>query len=821
MKKIKIILLLQLLSVYIYAQYSIEGQISDMEGKPLFGCNVQIKGTFIGAYSDLNGNFRLTNIQAGNYILQVSYIGYEKAEKAIQLEKDQNISIILTEKAYLTDEVVIQSTRAGENTPVSYANLSQEEIQEQNFGQDIPYLLTSTPSLVSSSDAGTGIGYTNYRIRGTDLNRINVTLNGIPMNDAESHGVWWVDLPDFAESVDNIQIQRGVGTSSHGTSAFGASINLQTTTFNAESYARYRITGGSFNTLKNTLAVGSGLLNDHFIFDARFSKINSDGFIDRSSVDLKSFFISGGYYTKKSILRLNIFSGLEETYQAWWGVPSVRLNNDEEGMLEYLNNWLFSEKEYQHMIKSDSRTYNYYTYENQVDHYQQDHYQMLFSHELNSDLHFNAAAHYTYGRGYYEEYQDKEYLYDDVNLFYDYGIDSLAFTDTVIYNSDIIRRKWLDNDFYGFNASLNYKKQKTEFSLGGSWNNYDGRHFGRIKWAEYMPSASYNYEWYRNTGNKSEMTIFGKVNYQLNSFLNLYGDFQFRHIDYQMDGIDDDFTDITQSHQYNFINPKLGLFFRFNEFQATYFSFGMANREPNRSNFIDADESNPLPEHETLINYEFGYKFATTSYTVSANLYYMDYQNQLVLTGKINDVGAAIMNNVDKSYRTGIELVGAIKFSEWIEWEGNMTLSRNKITNFTEYVDDWNTGAQVSNNLGETDISFSPNIIANSDITFVGFDGFEASFISSYVGDQYIDNTSNADRMLDAYFVNNLRLSYSVESNIFEKIGFHFLVNNILNTEYETNAWVYRYQLGDTEYKQDGYFPQAGIHFLGGLSLEF
>ena len=814
MKKLSFLVVFALLSVYVHAQFTISGKVTDTKSNPLIGANIQIKNSYSGTYSDVTGEFIFKKIKAGEYVLQISYMGYESTEKAIEVSKDKDLIISLKPSSYLSDEIIVAATRAGDNSPTTYTNIKKEDIEKQNMGQDIPYMLALTPSLVTTSDAGTGIGYTGFRIRGTDQNRINVTINGIPMNDAESHSVYWVDLPDFASSVDNIQIQRGVGTSTNGAASFGASLNLQTTTLNTESYAKISANAGSFNTLKTSISIGSGLINDHFTFDARLSNVKSDGFIDRANVDLKSYFLTGGYYNKNTILKVNAFSGIEDTYQAWNGVPSAKLNNDSEALQIYRDHYLISENQYNELLNSNSRTYNIYSYENEIDHYKQDHYQFIASHEFSKNLNFNGALHYTKGNGYYEQYKEGE-------DFEDYNIDNLTLGDTTIESTNLIRRKWLDNDFHGLTTAFNYKLNNINATLGGGWNKYDGDHFGKIIWSQYASNTTKGYKWYNNNGEKSDFNVYAKINYQLSSVLNIYGDLQYRKINYTINGIDDNLRDITQKHNFDFINPKFGIFYKVNDFNTSYFSFGLANREPNRGNFIDADPSKPIPTYETLYDYELGYTFGNKYLSANINLFYMDYKDQLVLTGEINDVGDAIMTNVSESYRSGIEIILGAKYSDIIEWQGNITLSQNKIIDYIDYIDDWDDGIQNTSNFSETDLSFSPKIIAKSELTYHPIKKLDISLISNYVGEQFIDNTANSKRMLDAYFVNNLRFGYKFSGNTFKNISIHLLVNNLLDTEYETNAWVYRYILGEKEYKMDGYFPQAGRHFMAGITLEF
>ncbi|WP_303919786.1 TonB-dependent receptor [Draconibacterium sediminis] len=813
MKRLSLVLLLQIMAVIAFGQINLTGVVKG-DGETLAGASVVIEKSFYGVSTKANGSFELKNLKPGDYTLLVSFIGFEPQKIDLQLSASKNIEVDLKPNVIMTDEVLISATRAGNKTPVAYSNVSSDEIAKRNMGQDIPFLLNLTPSFVTTSDAGAGVGYTNFRVRGTDLNRINVSVNGIPLNDAESHGTWFVDQPDMASSLENVQIQRGVGTSTNGAAAFGASINLQTNSLNKEAYGSYKTAAGTFNTFKNTVSAGTGLINDHFTFDVRLSKVTSDGFIDRASSDLKSYFISGGYYSENTILKVNVFSGYEETYQAWYGVPSVRLNNDMTGMQQYADHWLMTQEEVDHMMASDNRTYNYYTYENQVDHYVQDHYQLHFSHKFNPHLNLNASLHYTYGNGYYENYKADEDLAD-------YLLPNIEIGDEVIETTDLINRKWLDNDFYGFTYSLNYNNNNSDFTLGGGYNVYDGRHYGNVIWAQYLGEADFNHEWYRGTGLKKDFNVYAKYNWQVAEKLNLFADLQYRRIDYTIEGIDDDLRNLDQDHDFNFFNPKLGIFYQVAYNQDLYLSFAVANREPNRTAFVDYPEGNEPPVHETLHDWELGYNYASSKFSLGANFYFMNYKDQLVVTGQINDVGSAIMVNVDKSYRTGIELQAGVQIATDFQWNGNTTLSINKIKDFTEYVDNWDTWGQDAFDLGTTDLAFSPNVIANSQFVYTPGEHFSISFVSQYVGDQYIDNTSSDDRMLDAYFVNHLKADYTFKTNLFDEISLHFMANNLFDVQYETNAWVYPYLLGNERYKMDGYYPQAGVHFMFGIDFTF
>ncbi len=814
MKKFSLLLAALCLAIFAFGQYKLTGKISDEKGAPLAGASVVVKNTYNGVSANEQGEFTIKNLKPGQYELMVSFIGYEKWVKVLEIEADMEIDVQLKLSSLLTEEVVIAATRIKDKTPVAYSNVTSEQLKNNNLGQDIPYLMALTPSFVVTSDAGAGVGYTNFKIRGTDLNRINVSVNGIPLNDAESHGTWFVDQPDMASSTENIHVQRGVGTSTNGAAAFGATINIQTLGLNKEAYAEYSTAMGSFSTFKNTIKAGSGLIKDKYTIDARFSRITSDGYIDRATSDLLSFYVAGGYYSENTIIKATVSVGFEETYQAWNGVPSVRLNDDEAGMQRYADHWLYSQEQVDRMLESDSRTYNLYTYENQVDHYQQDHYQLHFSHKFSQYLYMNAALHYTYGRGYYEQYKANEELED-------YKFKDKQGNGGYTENTDIVRRKWLDNDFYGMVFSMNYNQGKSDLTIGGGWNTYDGRHFGRLIWEKELEYDVAEFQWYFGTGLKKDFNIYSKYNLELLPKLNLYADLQYRHINYTIDGIDDDFRDIAQEHKFNFFNPKFGVFFKPASNQEAYFSYGRANREPNRSNYTDADPSQPEPTHETLNDFELGYNFKSTSFSFGTNLYYMKYIDQLIHTGKINDVGGAIMTNVDDSYRSGVELMAGVKISPKIKWDVNTTISRNKISDFTEYVDNWDTGVQKANDLGETDISFSPNFLANSIVRFEPAKKLAISFISSYVGDQFIDNTSNEDRKIDAYFVNNLAIDYSFKTGRFKEIALHGRINNFLNEEYESNAWIYSYITGGKRYKMDGYFPQAGINFMLGIDFKF
>ncbi len=810
MKKVVLIISISFLSFFSTAQ-TLKGHVENENAEPIVGAAVQIKETYHATIANSKGDFTFENLKPGTYSIIITSIGYDNLVKDVQMEnKYLSFDFILKESQNLTDEVVVRALRAGRNTPAASSEITKVELSKNNLAQDVPFLLNFMPSVTSSSDGGLGVGYTKLSIRGTDMTRINVTTNGIPLNDAESHAVYWVDLPDIASSTESIQIQRGVGTSTNGTSAFGANINLQTNQIRKEAYGELAGSYGSFNTYKTNIKAGTGLINNHFTFDIRLSKIHSDGFIDRANTDMESFFASASYSDKKNLVKINVFSGHEITYQAWNGVPKVRLESDTEGMQRYEDHYLYTYDETQHMLNSDSRTYNYYTYDNQVDDYKQTHYQAFYSHEFNPNLNLNLGFNYTKGKGFYEEYRNdqdrKEYLIEPVP----------GSVDTI---SDLIRQKWLDNDFYVLTYSLNYQNEALKFTIGGSYQDYLGKHYGNVIWSEFPGLSDIDHQWYYNTGDKTDFNIYGKFEYLFFEKMNVYADLQYRVIDYTIEGIDDNLMDITQNHAFGFFNPKVGLNYILKPNQNAYFTIGTANREPSRTDFKDAPQGR-MPTHETLTDYELGYTISFEKMRLNANMYFMDYKNQLVKTGQINDVGDAIMENIQNSYRTGLEITGVIKFNQFIDWQFNATLSRNKIKDYTEYTDNWE-GDQMVNYIGESNLSFSPELVAGSQLTFKPFKNFELALISKYVGEQFIDNSSAADRMLDAYFVNNIRLGYRMETKLFESIEFNIVVNNVLNHEYETDAWVYRYFYENQFNNMDGYFPQAGVNVMGGIVLSF
>ena len=785
------------------AQVRLGGTVSDsQDSKQLPGANIILEKSGKNAVSDENGKFLISGIRPGTYTLRVSFIGYATIKQVLILQRDTNIAIRMEQAAILGEEVNVTATRAQAKYPVAYTDITSGQLKSINMGKDMPYLIQNTPSTVVTSDAGTGIGYTGINIRGTDLTRINVTINGIPQNDPESQGVWFVDLPDMASSSDNIQIQRGVGTSTNGAGAFGASINILTTKLNPDPYGELDVSGGSYNTLKSTLRFGTGLLSNHLSFDGRFSYIHSDGYIDRAFSNLGSWYLSGGYYGSKTTFRLILFSGKERTYQAWGGVPKDSLSTnrrfnpmglyyDQNGQIQYYNN--------------------------QTDNYVQTHFQAIFSQQLMKGWDLNLAAYYTKGSGYYENYEQNA-------SFSSYGLPDVILGSDTVSSTNLVNRKWLDNDLYGLTFSSNYKPgDRFNLILGGAWSRYSGDSYGKITWAQYASASSNSWNWYDGRGIKTDFDIFGKINYTFWKKLSLFADLQYRYVNYRLSGTIENLRRLDQDHVFNFFNPKLGLSCAFSDHHQAYFSFAVGNREPSRDNYKDAD-TNRMPSPERLYDWELGYTAKYKWFTANTNLFYMNYSNQLVLTGEINSVGEAIMVNVPHSYRLGIEISAGIDIIKQLRFDMAATFSRNKIRDFTQYIDEydsaWNFKGQQSTYLGKTDLSFSPSMVLSGILTYKPLKNLSVSWNSRYISRQYIDNTSNSGRALNAYFVNGLGAAYAMHPRWMKEIAFSLTVSNIFSSRYESNAWVYTYLQGGAYYESNGYFPQAPVNYLVGISLK-
>jgi iron complex outermembrane recepter protein len=689
--------------------------------------------------------------------------------------------------AYLKP-IEVAAIRAGDKAPFTKTNLIQKEIERNNLGQDLPFLLSQTPSTVINSDAGNGVGYTGIRIRGVDASRINVTLNGIPYNDAESQGTYFVDLPDIASSANSIQVQRGVGTSSNGAGSFGGTINVATNELNPKLYAEMNNSYGSFNTWKNTFKWGSGIIGKHFTIDGRLSKISSDGYIDRAKTDLKSFYVSTAWTNENNAIRLNIFSGKEITYQAWDGVPESYLKTN--------------------------RTYNAAgtdqpnkPYANQVDNYLQTHYQFFFNHKFNTYWKANVALFLTNGKGYYEQYKAQATLND-------YGLSDYYNGSMSIRKTDMVRRLWLDNHFYGTIFSVQHQKNKTQFIAGGGWNKYDGKHFGEIIWAGVQAAIPLNYRWYNLTADKTDFSLYTKWTEQWTNNWQTFFDIQYRGVGYTINGFRNN-PGIFINKTYAFVNPKAGITYTNKEWMA-YLSYALASKEPNRDDF-EAGAS-LLPKPELLQDLELGIEKKTKKYSMGATVYYMNYHNQLVLVGNINDVGAYTRVNVPKSYRLGIEVQGKVQLASFVNIAANLTLSQNKIKNFTELIDDYDNGGTKSNFYKTTNISFSPSIVGGGSVNFIPTKNGEISFISKYVGRQYLDNTTQQSRSLNPYYLQDVRLSYLIENKIFKTANIILQLNNVFNKKYEANGYTFSYIAGGLA-TENFYFPMAGFNAMIGLNF--
>ena len=693
----------------------------------------------------------------------------------------------LRRSALFLEPVEVIAIRASENAPFAKTTITSAAIKSSNLGQDLPFILNQTPSVVINSDAGNGVGYTGIRIRGSDATRINMTINGIPYNDAESQGLFFVNLPDLASSVSDIQIQRGIGTSSNGAGAFGASMNFSTNEVNLDAYGELNNSAGSFNTWKNTIKAGSGLINGHFTVDARLSKISSDGFIDRATTDLSSFYVSGAYITDNTSIRVNVLSGKERTYQAWNGIPEADLHNNRRA------NYSGTEKPGE-------------PYDNETDNYQQDHYQLFFNHRFSDDLSFNTAFFLTKGKGYYENYKAGE-------SYADYGLSDFIIGNDTLAQTDLVRRLWLDNDYFGQILSLRYKHSRGLLTVGGGWNRYNGKHFGEVTWAQ--AGFPVNFRWYDLRSKKTDVNAYAKYEYRIATGLQLFGDLQYRDVVYNLGGFRDNPTLFINNH-YHFVNPKFGITYNFDRTRM-YASYAFASKEPNRDDFEAGAEQQPEPEK--MHDIEAGIETKFNRYSWSANVYYMKYRDQLIPTGKINDVGAYTRINIPDSYRAGIELQGSVTLAKWLAFSANLALSRNKVQNFTEYYDDYDNGGQKSVYRGSTDIAFSPSVTGGAGISIEPFENARIALLSKYVSRQYLDNTSMKSRSLDPYYVQDARVSYSLPNRLFKSTDLILQVNNVFNKKYEANGYTFSYLYDGSLTTENFYFPMAGTNFMFAVNI--
>ena len=783
------------------AQNNFVGRVTDSSGEPIVGANILIEESNLITYTDEKGKFYL-NSNSTNIDIQVSHVGY--LTKEIEFSNpNQEINIVLDDGIILKDEIKVISTRAKYNSPFAFTNISKSFIEKNNSGKDIPFLINSTPSTYSTSDAGNGIGYTGVRIRGSDATRINVTINGIPYNDSESHGVFWVNVSDLASSANSIQVQRGVGSSTNGGGAFGGTVSIKTGKASEDFKLKYSSSAGSYKSFKNTLELNSGLIKNKINMNLRLSKINSDGYVDRATSDLKSYYASASYYSDKTSIDLINFSGKERTYQSWWGTPEGRINNDIEEMNNVIANNGYSDEQADNLLNS-GRTFNYYTYDNQTDNYQQDHYQMHFNHDISNTANLHLALHYTYGRGYYEEFRED----DNLSNYYDFLENK---------SLDLVRRRWLSNHFYGLTYSFSKKFDKSEINIGGALNEYDADHFGEIIQPQLMVSEPY----YFSKSFKKDGNIFIKYNLNITESAELFTDMQLRGYSHKMKGNDNDKSIIDVDKNNVFFNPKVGLTKSLNDKVILYGSVAVANREPIRSDYID---SKIEPKHESLVNIELGKGFNYNIGSFNTNLYLMEYNNQLITTGEVNDVGAYIRENVKKSRRFGVEFTNVLNSKDFYV-NSSLSLSRNLVYNFNETLYDYGADFSqyniIENKYGVTDLAFSPGVLLNNHFEWKANKFLSFILNSKYVGKQYLDNTSNEKRVLKDFLINDFKIQTNLTNNVLNNLFFKIEINNIFNVKYSSNGYTFGYYGGmDYEVRENYFYPQATRNIMFSVSIE-
>lgn len=705
------------------------------------------------------------------------------------------------------NEIIVSATRVNEHAPIAFNNVSAQEIKANNTAKNIPYILQTLPSIVAYSEDGSGVGNTSFRIRGTDATRINVTLNGMPLNNPESQEVYWVNIPDLSNSLQSIQVQRGVGSSTNGSGAFGASISLKTQGTRPQAYGEASTGVGSYNTFTSTIAAGTGILKNGLSFDARYSRVTGDGYIRNGKVNHRSAYASASYYNKNQLFKLSYLNGIQHTGITWEGISPEQLKTD---------------RKYNPAGAYYDEAGNVHYYENETDNYYSDIIQFTYSNALSDKLSLNVGLSYNHGYGYYENYKADQ-------KFKKYGLDPQLVNDSTYKSSDVITRKLMKNNFYVGNFTLNYISDKLTLTGGGNLTSYQGDHYGKLLWVKYNKNISDKYEWYRGDADKKEFSVFGKITYNILDNLAIFGDMQYRYIDYRMSGIDDDLENITNKNYYSFFNPKAGLSYSFNN-NEVYASLSISNREPLRTDIKESAKggSTQKIQPERMFDYELGYRYSSAIASFNANLYYMRYKDEMVQTGKLNDVGYKLMENVPTSYRMGIELSGAVQPANWIRIDANVTLSQNKIKNYTAYYDlynnqnDYEFVKQTSEYLGTTNISFSPNVIGSGILTITPYKALSLALVGKYVGKQYYDNTSNKDNRLADYFVSNIVLGYTFKTQKIGEVDIQFSVNNILNKRYVGNAWVATDKFEDgSEIVYTGLYPQATRNIMAKLGIRF
>ncbi|GAB3582833.1 TonB-dependent receptor [Hymenobacter daeguensis] len=804
-----------------WAQGPVSGTITDARtGDALPGATLFLDGAASGT-TDAAGGFSLPAVAAGTHEIRITFLGYEQLVRQVQGRAGaQVLSATLMPGGVLTGEALITASRANDRTATAYTNLGKQDLAKQNFGQDLPYLLNQTPSVVVNSDAGAGVGYTDIRIRGTSNTGINTTINGVPLNDPESHGAFLINLPDLASSINSIQIQRGVGTSQNGGAAFGASLNVSTLDNRREAYAETQNTYGSYQTWKNNVSFGTGLINGHFTVDGRLSRIASDGYMNRAASDLKSYYFAAGYQAKNTLLKFITFSGREKTYQAWNGVPEPALTGNRAQLQTYIDNGELSEADAARVLQ-EGRRYSYYTYGNQTDNYQQNHYQLHLSQGLGRRWNLGAALHLTRGFGYYESYRTGR-------KFVNYGLQNVIIGGDTLAKTNLVDRKWLDNNFYGGTVALNYQptEGKLQATIGGAWNRFDNDHYGEIIWAQYASNSQLGQRYYFNNAVKTDYNAYARATWQVLPALGIYGDVQVRHIKYTIDGLEAGNQDVTTRASYTFFNPKAGATLNLGYGQQLYASFAVGQREPVRSDFTDRPVGDQSAKAERLEDWEGGYRLnrprmGLFSLRLEANAFYMNYRNQLVATGQLNDVGTALRTNVARSYRRGVELSGSLSANDKISFSGSVTLSQNRILDYQDvtYDADYNPVLAAPRTSA---ISYSPAVVSAYTLEGQPLKGLRAALLFKTVSRQYLDNSENASRSIDPYQTLDFRLRYTLHPSFMKEIELGLLVNNVLNREYVANGYTYSY-IGASGHQEtfNWFFPQATRNYLASVGLKF
>ncbi|WBX73448.1 TonB-dependent receptor [Tenacibaculum pacificus] len=784
-KQVKIVAFLMVLFATLNANaqnFILSGNVVNNNQEPLVGATITIKELKKGTASDFEGNFKL-QLSKGTYTIEASYVGFNKVVQNIEVSENKTITFQLSGDKNVLDEVLVDAIRVKSDAPIAHSNLSKKQIEKRNLGQDIPVLLNYVPNVVSSSDAGAGVGYTYMSVRGSDATRVNVTINGIPYNDAESQGTFWVNLGDFASSTQSLQLQRGVGTSTNGAGAFGASLNILTDATAEEAGGEISNSFGSFGTRKHTVKFTTGKVNEHFEFAGRLSNIYSDGYVDRASTDLKSYFLQGSYTDENTLIKAVAFGGQEETYQAWYGLSADELK--------------------------ENRRQNPYTYDNEVDNYNQNHYQLHWNEKLNKNWATNVSLNYTKGEGYFEQFKGES----DVSKYN--GIVKATATDWYgTPATDVIVRRWLDNDFYVANVNATYKNDGLEIITGGSYSHYENDHFGEVIWSkEFADDANIRDRYYEGKSTKNDFNIFSKTTVNISDDLKAFVDVQGRFVTYKTNGLTSKRKPLNVDKTFNFFNPKLGLTYKLNNENSFYASYARANREPNRGDFKGGVDT-----HESLNDYELGWRLNNKTVKLNTNIYFMDYKNQLVLTGEIDDTGDALRNASGNSYRLGLEMDADIRVNDKFSIRQNVSVSQNKNVDFFINRDD------NLQDLGNTTIANSPNIVAGNAFVYQPFENFQVAFLSKFVGEQYLSNTDTEASKLDSYFTSDFNIMYELKTNsIFKSIVFTGIVNNVFDKEYVDRGYIYLddWSTPGTTTEAQGYYPQATINFLAGVTFKF